>query len=589
MSLKAILCVVCFVFLTMFAAAAYMQEGKRTDDVNVSGNVYEPAQLEPTNERVRGLKLPEGFQVTKFAEIQNPRMLTVSDDGTVYVSQREPGTMAMLRDTNNDGVADVQKTVAEKKMLHGLFIHKNKMYFTSVREVFVADIKSDGTLGEAKMIISDLPDGGQHPNRTLGIGKDGMLYITVGSTCNACSEPNDENATIVRANLDSSNRKVFASGLRNTIGFGWHPVSKKMYGMDHGIDWLGDNEQSEELNELTEGAKYGWPYVYGDGTINKHPDIPKSLGMTKEDWARTSKKPTLLYTPHSAPMQMAFYTGAMFPAEYKNDAFVSMRGSWNRKPPSGYEVVRVRFDASGQPKSIEPFMTGFLVKGGSPDGKDGQFARIAGIAVAKDGALLVSDDSNNIIYRIAYNKNTQHAQMNTLMNRYGVISMMLPETQNATAQITVSSNAFTNNAMIPDKHSAYNQDQSPAISWSNAPQGAKSFVLMTEDPDALSPKPFVHWLVANIPANVMSLTEGLAKTDKLMNGAMQGGTNKGNVGYYGPKPPAGEPPHHYHFQIFALDKMLDLPAGFNRQALLDAMRGHVLAKGELVGTYQRKP
>ena len=266
-------------------------QDKKTTDVSIQGHVYEPAKLEPSDERVARLRVPEGFRVQKFAELQNPRMLAVGPDGTVYVSQREPGTVAMLKDTDGDGVADVQQVVAEKKMLHGLAVHEGKLYLAAVKEVYVADIKQDGTLGPLREIISDLPDGGQHPNRTLAVGPDRMLYITSGSTCNECHETNPESATVLRATLDGRTRKVFASGLRNTIGFGWHPVSKKLYGMDHGIDWLGDEDQREELNEIVEGAKYGWPYVYADSKLNPHNEPPKTLGLTNEDWRGRAKSP----------------------------------------------------------------------------------------------------------------------------------------------------------------------------------------------------------------------------------------------------------------------------------------------------------
>jgi Raf kinase inhibitor-like YbhB/YbcL family protein len=431
------------------------------------------------------------------------------------------------------------------------------------------------------MIIGDLPTGGQHPNRTLAV-KDGKLYITVGSTCNACDETDAELATILTTDLNGQNRKIYVSGLRNTIGFGWHPVSGKMFGMDHGIDMLGDNDQEEELNEIVEGAKYGWAYVYSTGKLNPHNVVPKPLGLTNEDWAKQSRNPTLLYTPHAAPMQMAFNTGAMFPAEYKNDAFVAMRGSWNRIPPSGYEVARIRFDQSGNPTKIEPFLTGFLVKGGAPDGKDAHFARIAGLAMMRDGSMLVTDDTNNIIYRVSYSRN----QMPPIMMRDN-ISMLLPETAAARGQITVKSSAFANMGMIPDKHSDYFQDISPELSWSGMPKNAKSLVLMMEDPDG-SLKPVTHWIMANISPNVTGLPENVMKTEKYGD-AMQGVNNTGKVGYYGPKPPPTDKPHNYHFQIFALDTKLNLPSGFNRQALLDAMKGRVIAKGEVVGMYQRRP
>ena len=547
----------------------------------IEGSYNDTAVIAPTNERIKSLKLPADFQIAKFAEISNPRMLAVAPDGTVYVSQRDLGTLTMFKDTNGDGAADVQKVVAEKKQLHGVYIDGGKMYFTTVKEVFVADIKPDGTLSEPQMIINDLPDAGQHPNRTIAVHGN-KLYITVGSTCNACDESNLENATILIADLNGKNRKVYASGLRNTIGFGWHPTSGKMFGMDHGIDLLGDNDQEEELNELVEGAKYGWAYVYANGKLNPHNVVPEKLGLTNEDWAKQSKTPVLLYTPHAAPMQMAFYTGSMFPAEYKNDAFIAFRGSWNRVPPSGYEVVRIRFDKSGNPTKFEPFLTGFLVKGGAPDGKDANFGRLAGLAVMKDGSMLVTDDTNNIIYRVWHGKNA----MPPIMSREDV-SMNLPETANAPKTIQVKSAAFADNSMIPDKYTDYFDKISPQISWSNVPKNAKSVVLMVEDPDA-SLKPVTHWIAANIPVNVTSFAENAPKTE-MFNGAMQGGNTTGKIGYYGPHPPPADKPHAYHFQVFALDTMLKLPSGFNRQALLDAMKNHVVAKGETVGMYQRKP
>lgn len=564
-------------FFCVSNATAQMPREQRT----ITGNYYDTTTIAPTNQRIKSLKLPAGFSIAKFAEISNPRMLAVNSDGTIYVSQRTPGTLTMLKDTNGDGVADVQKVVAEKKQMHGVYVADGKIYLATVKEIFVADINRDGTLGELKMLIDDLPDAGQHPNRTLAV-KDGKIWITVGSTCNACDESTPEAATILTTDLNGKNRQIYASGLRNTIGFGWHPISNKLYGMDHGIDMLGDNDQEEELNEIIQGKKYGWAYVYANAKLNPHNIVPRELGLTNADWAKQSENPVLLYTPHAAPMQMAFYTGAMFPNEYKNDAFVAMRGSWNRNPPSGYEIVRIHFDDAGKPQKIESFLSGFLVKGGAPNSKDAHFARPTGLAIMKDGSMLLTDDTNNIIYRIAYNQKT----MPPIMSRED-ISLNLAETANAPKTIQVKSSAFSNMEMLADKYSAYFEDISPEISWSGVPQNAKSLVLMMEDPDA-SLKPVTHWIAANIAPQITGLPENVMKME-MANGIMQGANHTGKIGYYGPMPPPADKPHGYHFQIFALDKMLDLPSGFNRQALLDAMKGHVIAKGEIVGMYQRKP
>jgi glucose/arabinose dehydrogenase len=388
------------------AACVHAQTTKPSNLVSVEGHVLKPTQLEPTDERVRKhLKVPAGFTISKFAEgLKNTRMLCVNPDtGDVYVSRREQGDLLLLKDTNNDGVADSHTTVARRPMLHGLAIHQGRMYIVTVRDVYVADISADGTLGELERIIDDLPEAGQHPNRTLAVGPDNMLYITVGSTCNACDETNPEHATIVRATLDGKTRTIFASGLRNTVGFGWHK-SGRMWGMDHGIDWLGDNEQKEELNEIQQGRTYGWPYIYADGKENPQDEPPGEV--TLAEWKQMSTDPVQLYTAHSAPMQLAFYNGTAFPQDYQGDAFVAMRGSWNRNPPSGYEVVRIHFDDNGNATKVEPFITGWLVDQG--DGNFAHLGRLAGCAVAKDGALLIADDANGVIYRVSHAENAQN-------------------------------------------------------------------------------------------------------------------------------------------------------------------------------------
>lgn len=366
-----------------------------TTSAGIKGYVFRPALVPATAENVQQLKVPAGFKVSKFAEqLGKPRILAVSSTGNVYVSDRDKGVVMMLKDLNGDGVSDSKQTVATIKQAHGLAIHNSKMYIAAVREVYVADINDDGTLSEITMITDKLPDGGQHPNRTLAVGPDNLLYITVGSTCNACDEPNELNATIVRANLDGSNIKIFARGLRNTIGFGWHPQTGELWGMDHGIDWLGDDEQKEEVNQIKENADYGWPYIYGEGKYNPG-DRPPG-GMTYQQYLAKSTLPTLLYQAHAAPLQMAFYNGSQFPADYKGDAFVAMRGSWNRSKPVGYKVVKLHFE-NGKPVRFDDFLSGFLVNKNTA-----HFARLVGVAVHKDGSLLVSDDTNGVIYRVAY-------------------------------------------------------------------------------------------------------------------------------------------------------------------------------------------
>jgi len=309
-----------------------------------------------------------------------------------------------------------------------------------------------------------------------------------------------------------------------------------------------------------------------------------------------------MYTAHPDPMQLVFYTGGQFPAEYRGDAFVALHGSWNRRTPSGYEVVRIRFQ-NGTPVKIEPFLTGFLT---GNNGQSGVIGRPVGLAVARDGALLVSDDANGVIYRIA-----SRAPVNTTSSRStapagrtvgtvgtsgrpsspaanGELAMARPETR-AVAMLSVTAHAFPAGQAIPSPYTQYGERFSPALEWNSVPEGTKSFAVLMEDPDARAPKPFVHWLLYNVPATTMRLYESVPAVMRLADpaGALQGRNSRGQIGYVGPRPPAGDPPHHYHFQVFALDTVLPVPPGIDRETMLAAMEGHVVARGEHVGTFQR--
>ncbi len=371
-------------------------------DVTVIGHIVEPKQLDPTDDALAGLNLADGFRIERWAsDLGHPRMILPMPNGDVYITRRNPGDCILLRDADGDGKADGEpQVVAEQPNLHGIAVAPDgrTVYLTAIRELWSAPIRDDGTFGELRLMIDDLPDAGQHPNRTMAFGPDGMLYLSIGSTANATDEPNPENATIVQIDPATGERTIWASGLRNTIGFGWHPITGQLWGADHGIDWLGDDEQGEEFNKLDEGKFYGWPWIYGDDDYNPADNPPE--GKTMADLARMAEEPVLLYTAHSAPLQMTFYTGDAFPSEYRNDAFIAMRGSWNRKPPSGYEVVRVRFDEDGQATAMEPFITGLLVDTG--DDTWGHLGRLAGLAELPDGSLLLGDDTNGVIYRITY-------------------------------------------------------------------------------------------------------------------------------------------------------------------------------------------
>jgi Raf kinase inhibitor-like YbhB/YbcL family protein len=566
-------------------AAAQQNDGTA---VRTQISVVKPAKAEAGSAL---LKVPEGYSVTPFAAgLMNPRMIAVAPDGTVYVSRREQGDVIMLKDTNDDGLADGPPvTVANRAGAHGLAIQDGKLFIATVKEIFVANIHADGTLDPLKMIVGDLPDSGQHPNRTIAFGPDGMLYVSVGSTCNACNESNPEHATILRMSPDGKSRIVFARGLRNTIGFAWHPKTGELWGMDHGIDDLGDDIQPEELNRIEVGKNYGWPHVWGDGEL--HPQTTPPGGLSKKQWRAASTPMVLGYTAHSAPMAMVFNSGSGFAADTEGDAFVAMRGSWNRSPPSGYEVVRIRFK-DGQPQAFEPFLTGFLTDGGKS-----HTARPVGLAF-KDGSLLLSDDANGVLYRVTHKgdqttvkKTAPPADAMKEQTARGIgvpLTNDRPETANASVLIGVSSTSFNPGENIPAKHSEYADGVSVPLTWSTV-KGARSYAIIAEDPDAKPITPFVHWVAWNIPAEVTSLPEGLQEQDRLTlpEGLMQGRNSRNTVGYFGPQPPVGDSPHRYAFQVLALDTTLELPVGADRDQFLAAAQGHVIGKGALIGSYRQ--
>jgi Raf kinase inhibitor-like YbhB/YbcL family protein len=272
---------------------------------------------------------------------------------------------------------------------------------------------------------------------------------------------------------------------------------------------------------------------------------------------------------------------------------VRLRGSWNRKPASGYELARIRYDAQGRPVRVESFVSGFM----SSDGT-GHYGRLSGVAVMRDGSILLSDDANGIVYRITYEGASGQAAPLTppaapmleqaARGNNVPLALARPETRARRGQpIAVSADAFMANGAIPRDHSEYGLGISPALSWGSVP-GAVSYAIVMEDPDGAA-KPVIHWVVWNVPAGTTRLPAGLQERDRLtggpLEGIMQGATSRGTVGWYGPRPPKGDRAHRYHFQLLALDRQLDLPLGATRDQLLSAAAGHVLATGDLVGTY----
>jgi len=369
--------------------------GDQDEDGGIEPPVpFMPEPTEPTEARIEALELPDGFELNVYRrDLGHARMLETHEDH-VYLTRPMQGDVLRLIDADSDGIAESQQSVASGLMgVHGIAFRETTVFLATPTSVYTATVDASGNFGTPTAIITDLPDGGQHPNRTLGIGPDDKLYISIGSSCNACPESNPEHATLLRAELDGSARTTFATGLRNTIGFDWHPTTSVLWGMDHGSDWLGDDVPPEELNRLESGNDYGWPYCYGDRDID--PVVQDPPSGTKQAYCAMTTPPVITVQAHGAPIELEFYEGASFPAAYENSAFVALRGSWNRSEATGYKIVRLRFDEAGEPIAFDDFVTGFLVDHGTAE-----IGRLAGITIAPDGALLFSDDENGIVYRV---------------------------------------------------------------------------------------------------------------------------------------------------------------------------------------------
>jgi glucose/arabinose dehydrogenase len=335
------------------------------------------------------LHLPPGFAIEEYAKVPGARSLLVADRGArVYVSTRDSKVFAIL-DPERDGHANQVVAVAGGlKVPNGLALAPDGTLLI-VEQDRIIDLASSG---HAKVIVPRgvLPDRSQHGWRYAGLGPDGRLYVAVGAPCNVCEVKGFE-GTIIRMRPDGQQLQIFARGIRNSVGFDWHPVTGELFFTDNGGDNLGDDIPPDELNGAPEpGLDFGYPYVYGDNV-----PYPQFKDQTPP---QPTTPPALAFEAHVAALGIHFYTGSMFPAEYRDDAFVAEHGSWNRSTPIGYRIMRVHFDPDGQPTGKDVFIDGWL-------GADGRvFGRPVDIKELPDGSLLISDDDNGLIYRVTYHR-----------------------------------------------------------------------------------------------------------------------------------------------------------------------------------------
>jgi glucose/arabinose dehydrogenase len=337
---------------------------------------------------VAQLKVPRNFKVEVYAHgIPNARTIRFGDKGTLFVGNRAFDKVYAVLDKGG-GNREVKVIASGLDRPNGLAFHGGALYVAEGTKISKFE-NIESTLDSPKPVViySDLPNHQSHGWRYIGIGPDNKLYINVGAPCNIC-EPPETNAQIRRLNLDGSGAEVFARGVRNSVGFDWHPVTKQLYFTEHGRDWLSEDLPEDELNRVTKaGQHFGFPYCH-NGT---HTDREMGWGRSCDEF----KNPAALLGPHSAPLGMRFYTGTMFPAKYRGGIFIARHGSWNRTKKIGGDIVFVTLNKDGSVKSIEPFLTGFL--------QDNNYSgRPVDVQMAKDGSLLISDDYAGAVYRVSY-------------------------------------------------------------------------------------------------------------------------------------------------------------------------------------------
>jgi glucose/arabinose dehydrogenase len=349
------------------------------------------------------LKVPEGWNVKVAAYgLGRPRTMYAAPNGNLYITRRDAGDVILLKNPDGEGkFQDLTTVLYEFKGVHGIAVKDNYMYLCNNKQLRRYPLKEDGSLGEMELLINDLPNGGQHPNRTIAFGPDNMLYITVGTMCNDCKESDPEAATVLQVDPKTWKRTIFASGLRNTIGFDFHPMTGELWGIDNGGDGKGNRWPPEEVNLIKKGGNYGYPLAYGKREVDRTREDP--AGDVKESIVATTVPSVLELTPHMAPIDFKFITNKSgLPADMTGDGLVTWHGSWNRSKPVGFKVQRIRFE-NGTAVSAEDFLTGFLKPGFPLFKRKARFGRPAGLAIAPSGTIYVSDDANGVIYAI--NKN----------------------------------------------------------------------------------------------------------------------------------------------------------------------------------------
>ncbi len=339
------------------------------------------------------LSLPKGFSITVFAaNLPGVRTILPTPTGDLIVTLPKKGQVALLKKTpaNPKATRQALPLLSGLNLPSGLAFYKNWLYIAeshAIGRIHYDPIKQQ-IFGDYQTIISNLPNGGNHWTRTIKFSPDGQLFIAVGSRCNVCEEPNHFRATLLKYRPDGSHGEIYATGLRNTVGFAWEPSTRRLFGVDNGRDFLGDNTPPDEINWIQKGHFYGWPYSYG----NNQPD--PQYGSDKSHEITRATPPYHLLSAHSAPLALLFLKHPRFPAHLRKKALITLHGSWNRSTKIGYKIIAVDLNDS-IPNRQHDFITGF-------ETQDNVIGRPVDIAEDRQGNLFLSDDFSGTVYKITY-------------------------------------------------------------------------------------------------------------------------------------------------------------------------------------------
>ncbi|HEY7656350.1 MAG TPA: PQQ-dependent sugar dehydrogenase [Burkholderiales bacterium] len=372
------------------ASGGYKPE--RMKNPNLAPHAGRMTVTQPSDIPLDKIRVPKGFQVELWAHgMPGVRMMTRGSKGTIWAGTRIIGRVYEIKD---QGGVRTHRILAEKLVQpNGVAFQGGNLYVMAINRVFRYDgIEDSPNVKPVELTAAfKLPPEVHHNWKFIAFGPDSKLYVQVGSPCNIC-EPSDQHGQIRRYVADGSGMEVVARGVRNSVGFDFHPQTGELWFTDNGRDWQAEDGPQDELNRVSKiGQFFGFPYCHAQG-------IP-DLDIKKKDPCKGVTLPVALMGPHSAALGMRFYTGAMFPKDYVNSIFVARRGSWNRTRLFGYDVVNVRATADGRNAKVTPFMTGFM------DPKENKFwGRPVDVLQLPDGSLLVSDEQNGAIYRVSHKK-----------------------------------------------------------------------------------------------------------------------------------------------------------------------------------------